>query len=205
MQLRQPAVQHAVLEARVVGLVVGVGLLGDPERGADHEPGVVDRGQPLHLFLGPERDLDQTPLVGRRPVETADDGLERGGARAHEVVVHERVVLALRLLLGRIEIGTRVEPVADLAVGRLLDDRHHVARRHGEQLDLLHVQRDHERAVSRPLERAPSHSVVLLHRRPQTEAVKTGDVGLALLARAARDDGPPLEMHLVGQPARLGA
>src|SRR5262245_46732215 len=47
--------------------------------------------------------------------------------------------------------------------------------------------------------------VVLLNRRPETVRVQTGDVGLALLARTAGDDGLALVVDLVREPARLRA
>ena len=84
--------------------------------------------------------ISTTPsLFGAAPSRPSTITSNAAAPGAHEVVVHQRVVLALRRLLGRVEIGTRVQPVADVAVGRLLDDRHHVARGHREQLDLLRV------------------------------------------------------------------
>ncbi len=138
-------VEHAVLEARVVTGVVGVVLLGDAERGANDEPGVVERRQPLQLLVRRELDLDDVAPARHRRAETVDDDVEGGAARVHEVVVYERVEFALRGLLRRVEVGARVQPVPHVAVGRILDDRLHVARRHDEQLDLLRGERHPER------------------------------------------------------------
>ncbi len=71
--------------------------------------------------------------------------------------MHERVVFALGLLFGGIEVGAGIQPIADLTVGWFFDDGRHVARRHRQQLDLLLVQSNDEPAVSRPREHAPRH------------------------------------------------
>jgi hypothetical protein len=111
-------------------------------------------------LLAREHDLTSVVAAGKgdRAVEALHDVCHGGQPALDEVVVHHLLPLGFRLLLGRIEVRAREQPLRDRVGGGLTGERPaQIAEDPLQHLHLRRQEREHDRAAAARDRSSPAH------------------------------------------------